>query len=99
MPTSQTSAWPLRPSRALTWSLLFLVYTAIAVLLTGYRYLDDLSRLRPGTFLMRVLEEGTGVYSVFLLLPLVFHFARIYLFAHKGWLRLVLSHLAAAVGL
>jgi two-component system, LytTR family, sensor kinase len=97
MPAAQSSVWLLRPSRALTWSLLFLVYSAIAVLLTGYRYLDDLSRLRPGTFLMRVLEEGTGVYSVFLLLPLVFHFARIYLFAHKGWLRLALSHLAAAV--
>src|SRR3984893_3379660 len=97
MPTPLGSGWPLRPSRALTWTLLFLAYSAIAVLLIGYRYLDDLSRLRPGTFLLRALEEGTGVYSVFLLLPLVFHFARIYLFANKGWLRLVLSHFAAAV--
>jgi two-component system, LytTR family, sensor kinase len=97
MPAAQSSAWPLRPSRLLTWGLLFLVYTAIAVLLIGYRYLDDLSRQRPGTFPIRFLEEGTGVYSVFLLLPLVFHFARTYLFAHKGWFRLALTHLAAAV--
>jgi two-component system LytT family sensor kinase len=83
--------------RALAWSLLFLIYTAIAVLLVGYRYLDDLSRQRPGTFLMRFLEEGTGVYSVFLLLPFVFHFARIYLFERKGWVRLVLLHLTVAV--
>jgi two-component system, LytTR family, sensor kinase len=97
MSAAQSSAWPLRPSRLLAWGLLFLVYTAIAVLLIGYRYLDDLSRQRPGTFPIRFLEEGTGVYSVFLLLPLVFHFARTYLFAHKGWFRLALTHLAAAV--
>jgi two-component system LytT family sensor kinase len=83
--------------RALTWTLLFLTYTAIAILLTGYRYLDDLARQHPGTFLRRALEEGTGVYSVFILLPLVFRYARIYLFEHKGWMRLVVLHLTAAV--
>src|SRR2546427_11467760 len=46
---------------------------------------------------MRFLEEGTGVYSVFLLLPSIFRFARFSLYERKGWLRLVLSHLAAAV--
>jgi two-component system, LytTR family, sensor kinase len=88
---------PTRPRRAHTWVVLFLVYTLIAVLLTGYRYLDDLTRQHPGTFYMRVLEEGTGVYSVFLLLPFVFRFARVYLFERKGWLKLGLFHLAAAV--
>src|SRR5437764_4729265 len=77
--------------------ILFLLYTQIAVLLTGYRYLDDLTGQHTGTFYMRVLEEGTGVYSVFLLLPLIFRFARIYLYERKGWLRLGLFHLAAAV--
>jgi len=43
------------------------------------------------------LEEGTGVYSVFLLLPLVFRYARVYLFERKGWLKLGLFHLAAAI--
>jgi two-component system LytT family sensor kinase len=93
--SSSTSLQPL--PRALTWGLLFLAYTAIAILLTGYRYLDDLARQHPGTFLRRALEETTGVYSVFILLPLVFRFARIYLFEHKGWVRLVLLHLTAAV--
>lgn len=83
--------------RALTWGLLFLAYTAIAVLLISYRYLDDLARQHPGTFLRRALEESTGVYSVFILLPLVFRFARVYLFERKGWVRLVLLHLTAAV--
>jgi two-component system LytT family sensor kinase len=79
------------------WIVLFLVYTLIAVLLTGYKYLDDLTRQHPNTFWMRVLEEGTGVYSVFLLLPLVFRYARIYLFERKGWLKLGLFHVGAAV--
>lgn len=65
--------------------------------MTGYRYLDDLSRQRPGTFSMRLLEEVTGVYSVFLLLPFVFQFARVYLFERKGWVKLAFYHLAAAV--
>ena len=84
-------------SRVRFWIGLFVVYTLIAVLLTGYRYLDDLTRQHPGTFYLRVLEEGTGVYSVFILLPLVFRFARIYLFERKGWLKLGFFHLAAAV--
>jgi two-component system, LytTR family, sensor kinase len=96
-PTNTPAAPPQRWPRALTWSVLFLLYTLIAVLMTGYRYLDDLTRERPGTFSIRALEEGTGVYSVFVMLPLVFLFARKHLFERKGWLRLGLLHLAGAV--
>ncbi len=96
-PTNETAAPSALSRRARMWILLFLVYTLIAVLLTGYRYLDDLTREHPNTFYMRVLEEGTGVYSVFLLLPLIFRYASIYLFDRKGWLKLGLLHLAAAV--
>jgi LytS/YehU family sensor histidine kinase len=92
-PTAPPARWP----RALTWSVLFLLYTLIAVLMTGYRYLDDLTRERSGTFPIRALEEATGVYSVFLMLPLVFVFARMYLFERKGWLRLGFLHFAGAV--
>src|SRR5437870_6166316 len=95
--SNEATARPTRSQRAQSWIVLFLLYTLIAVLLTGYRYLDDLTRQHPGTFYMRVLEEGTGVYSVFLLLPLIFRFARIYLYERKGWLRLGLFHVAAAV--
>jgi two-component system, LytTR family, sensor kinase len=93
----ETTLRPTPPRHAHTWILLFLLYTLVAVLLTGYRYLDDLSRQHSGTFYRRVLEEGTGVYSVFLLLPFVFLFARKYLFERKGWLRLGFLHLAGAV--
>lgn len=96
MPANYTTAQPPRLPRKLVWGGLFLVYTAIAVLLMEYRYLDDLSRQHSGTFLMRLLEESTGVYSFFLLLPLLFRFARVYLFEGKGWLRLVVLHLASA---
>jgi two-component system, LytTR family, sensor kinase len=91
------AAPPVRTGRARMWIFLFLLYTLIAVLMTGYRYLDDLTRQRQDTFYLRLLEEGTGVYSVFLLLPLVFQFARLYLFERKGWLMLGFYHLAGAV--
>jgi two-component system, LytTR family, sensor kinase len=91
------SVRPPRLSRALTWSIVFAAYTAIAILLIGYRYLDDLSRQRPGTFGMRVLEEGTGVYTVFFLLPLILGVADTYLFPRKNWPRVIVSHIAAAI--
>jgi two-component system LytT family sensor kinase len=95
--TNESVARLTKPRRARTWIVLFLIYTLIAVLMTGYRYLDDLTRQRPDTFNMRLLEEGTGVYSVFLLLPFVFLFAQRYLFERKGWLRLGLLHVVGAV--
>jgi two-component system LytT family sensor kinase len=85
-------------SRAQGWGILFFVYSALAVLFFLYHYLDDLSRQRAGTFTLRLLEEFTGVYTVFLVLPLVLRVANLYLFKSKGWLRLVVFHLAAAVG-
>jgi two-component system LytT family sensor kinase len=85
-------------TRAQGWWILFLVYTAIFVLIFSYHYLDDLSRQRPGTFAVRFLEEFTGVYTVFLLLPLVLRAADFYLFKVKGWARRVAFHLAGAVG-
>ena len=97
MPANGMVARPALSRRARLWIGLFGVYTLIAVLMTGYRYLDDLTREIPGTFPRRALEEGTGVYSVFLLLPFVFLFAQRYLFERKGWLRLGLLHVAGAV--
>jgi two-component system LytT family sensor kinase len=99
MPTnvSPASVRPPRLPRALTWSVVFAAYTAIAMLLIGYHYLDDLSRQRSGTFGMRVLEEGTGVFTVFFLLPLILRAADAYLFPRKSWPRIIVYHLAAAI--
>ena len=95
--TNETVARPTLSRRGRLWIGLLFVYTLIAVLMTGYRYLDDLTRQIPGTFPRRALEEGTGVYSVFLLLPFVFLFSQRYLFERKGWLRLGLLHVAGAI--
>ena len=61
-----------------TWSLLFLVATVLGGLSLSYRYLDDLARGHSGTFPQRLVEEATGVYAAFVLLPFVFRIACIY---------------------
>ena len=92
----KTKSRPAGASRGRITFVVFLIYLAIAILMTGYRYLDDLSRAYAGTFTRRALEEGTGVFTVFLLLPLIFRFAKKYLFESRGWLKLALLHLAGA---
>ena len=97
MTTSLPNVKPPRLSRVRVWTVLFLIYSAILVVEFEYRYLDDLSRQHAGTFGRRLLEEATGVYSVFLLLPFVVLFARYYLFECQGWARRIALHLTGAV--
>lgn len=96
-PVLQVQPEPL--PRAKVWSVLFLIYTGIAILLTGYRYLDDLSRNRSGTLGIRTLEEVTGVYTAFVLLPLVLGMADMYLFRPKrlNWIAIAFCHVAAGI--
>lgn len=54
----------------------FLLFTAIGLLFFSYHYLDDLARMQQGTFLERFIEEMTGAYSVFALLPFILWFVR-----------------------
>ena len=84
-------------SRVRVWTVLFLIYTAICISEFEYRYLDDLSRQHAGTFGRRLLEEATGAYSVFFLLPFIFLLARYYLFECQGWARRIALHLSGAV--
>jgi len=79
------------------WTILFLIYTALFFFFFEYHYLDDLSRHRVGTLGVRLLEEGTGVYTVFLMLPLILRFARFYLFEREGWMQRIAWHAAGAV--
>lgn len=83
-------------SRRQGWALLFLIYGGIFVSEFGYHYLDDLARGHPGTLWTRFLEEFTGVYIVFLLLPLVFRYVRLYLFRGKSWIEIAAMHLVGA---
>lgn len=94
---TSSSAKPPRLSAARVWSVLFLIYTVICISELEYRYLDDLSRQHAGTFGRRLLEESTGVYSVFLLLPFILLFARYYLFECRGWVRRVAWHVSGAI--
>lgn len=97
MPQTTSAVKPSRLSLARVWGVLFLVYTVICIGELEYRYLDDLSRQRAGTFGRRLLEESTGVYSVFVLLPFIFLFARYYLFKCQGWARRVAWHVSGAI--
>ncbi|MGA2098823.1 MAG: histidine kinase [Candidatus Acidiferrum sp.] len=96
-PAKAKQAGLLEFSRAQIWGTLFLLYSLIFVLDFLYRYLDDLSRQRSATFGVRFLEEFTGVFTVYLLLPLILRMAKSYLFQHKGWIRFVCLHIASAV--
>jgi two-component system, LytTR family, sensor kinase len=87
----------MRLPPVVTWAILFLLTTVLGALSLFYRYLDDLARGRGGTFPQRLLEQATGVYAAFVLLPLVFRVARVYLFERRGWLRRGLALLVAAV--
>lgn len=87
----------LNLTKAQVWGILFLVYTGLFVLIFGYHYLDDLSREHRGTFGIKFLEESTGVYTVFLLLPLVLRASRFYLFGVKSWAGRIGLHAVSAV--
>jgi signal transduction histidine kinase len=53
------------------WVWLFLFFTAVGLLNFGHFYLDDLARDWHGTAIRRLMEELTGTYSSFALLPLI----------------------------
>ena len=98
MATTPLSAKPLRLSLARIWLFLFLLFTLIAILSFSYIYLDDLTRQRAGTLSRRLLEQFTGAYSAFLLLPLVLSYSRTFLFSSRPWfLRLGIHLLGATV--
>src|SRR6516162_8898940 len=85
-------------TRVQVWGTLFLVYTAAFFLLFNYRYLDDLARQRMGTLGMRLLEESTGSYTAFVLLPLVLWWAGFYVVRPVRWIPTVALHISGAVG-
>jgi len=97
MTTTQRAVRQARTPRAVTWTIFFLLFTTLGFLEFSYRYLDDLSRGHSGTFLRHLLEESTGAYTVLVLLPLVFLFARYYLFACTGWARRIALHITGAI--
>jgi signal transduction histidine kinase len=81
----------------LTWTTLFLLTTVLGFLSVTTKYLEDLAYGRHDTFLRRLLEEGTGAYAAFLLLPFMLPVVRVHLFGRRGWPRRVTALALAAV--
>ncbi|MEW6209809.1 MAG: histidine kinase [Acidobacteriota bacterium] len=84
-----------KTQRLLVASLIFAYYTAHGLLLLGYRYLDDLTREKTGTFLPRLIEEMTGAYGGAIIFPLVVLFVRKFRLRWGNLLRLLPLHLLA----
>jgi LytS/YehU family sensor histidine kinase len=57
------------------WIRLFLVLTAIGLFNFAHFYLDDLARGQSGTLAERLMEELTGAYAAFPLIPLMWWIA------------------------
>lgn len=96
------SPFPASPpphKNAARWGYLFLLFNVIGALSFGYVYLDDMARQRHGTFSTRLLEQGTGAYTFFLLLPIIFRLAHFYLFTRKRWIERIALHVVAAIGI
>ena len=73
--------------------------TAIGSLLVTYKYLDDVTRNRSGTLPMRLLEEGTGVYTAVLIFPIVVFLALRFPVRRHTWAKVVPIHVLAAAGI
>lgn len=61
------------------------LYTAIAALMFGYHYLNDVANGTTSTWGRRLIEETTGVYTVVLLIPLIVWVARRFPARRSGW--------------
>ncbi|MBD5656156.1 MAG: hypothetical protein IAI50_13415, partial [Candidatus Eremiobacteraeota bacterium] len=76
----------------------FLVFTAVGLLFFTSYYLDDLARMRDGTALARFIEEMTGAYSAFVLLPIITVVARRFPMSRTTWKSGLLAAMVAALG-
>jgi two-component sensor histidine kinase len=52
------------------WRVVLALFALATLLRFAYFYLDDLSRQIPGTFVRRLIEEGTGNFASALLFPI-----------------------------
>jgi LytS/YehU family sensor histidine kinase len=86
---------PDRP-KLRAWAIAFAGYTALALLLFGYKYLDFVTRHQAIDWRIPFVEEITGVYLALLLLPASVWAARRWPPRRRGIPLFVLRHLLAA---
>jgi len=79
------------------WWALFALYTAVGAFGFWYRYLDDLAREHRNTLARRLLEESSGTYTAFALLPLILALCRRLPWSTTTWPRTIALHLLGAV--
>jgi LytS/YehU family sensor histidine kinase len=77
--------------------LIFLLFTAIGLLLFSYRYLDDLAGHRYGTLAQRFIEEMTGVYASLPIVPIARYVGRRFSWCRATWPTALAANLAALV--
>lgn len=70
--------------------------SAVGFLLVAYKYLDDVTRNHHGTLPVRLLEEGTGVYTAALLFPAMVFLALRFPVRRSNWAKTVPLHVLAA---
>ncbi|HNC42557.1 MAG TPA: histidine kinase, partial [Acidobacteriota bacterium] len=79
------------------WLMVFGFFTINFLLLFSYRYLDDLTRFKSGTFLTRLIEEMTGAYTAMLLVPIVFWSSRQFRLYRPHLLKSLAAHLGTVL--
>ncbi|HEY9227701.1 MAG TPA: histidine kinase, partial [Gemmatimonadaceae bacterium] len=79
------------------WGLVASLFACAFVARFAYFYLDDLTRQEPGTFLERLLEEGTGIFAGAALFPLVVLVERRFPVTQGRWRRTWPMHVGAYV--
>ncbi len=86
-------------SRRMAWLIGFFAFTTLWLLRFGYFYFDDLASgmHMPHMLGRRLLQEGTGVYTVALIFPFLVRIARRLRFTHENWRRMVAAHIGVMV--
>ena len=85
-----------RPPR-IRWGVVVLLFALATLLRFAYFYLDDLSRQIPGTFVRRLLEEGTGNVASALFFPLAVLLERYFPVDQGRWRRTWFVHVAGYI--
>lgn len=88
--------WPFKkPGKG--WLLIFAYFNFHAFFLFGYKYLDFVSRNYHVNPLVPFLEELTGTYGGFVLLPYLIWVARKFPFHRDNWFRSLVFHVVGLV--
>jgi hypothetical protein len=81
----------------LRWRMVIVLFAVATVARFAYFYLDDLTRQQTGTFLHRLLEEGTANFASLLLFPIAVWIERRFPLDRGRWKRSWPAHVGGFV--